>query len=568
MALGLAAVGCSHEIGGGEADLRAQIIAEYNEMFIKTFGRPAADQDWGFGTSGTRSLFGEYWNGIHNATASSKVPCGVNWTDTISYEIPSGTETVTADTKFISGTDYYVPSTFNGKVKFADNYNGNIYVAGKVTGYEGGNQQKVNIYIFEDASWTGGVTSGEIKFYNNGDLILGGSDLQNSNIKYIYNAGSFKYTGSNTNTETYFYSTGTVELTADNVDFKLKSDIHNTMTVKGNIKIQNSTPKYICGIDAAGHNVHNVDGPLVTSNVIADNFSFDGNPIYLTQGGHIDVTTTFTVPNNLCHVYAVEGSTALVEAKNFEFGNKNDFTHTFSNNIYFKVKDGYIKIAGCYDGGVSHDFANVSEYINFDNMHNGNKKNDEYDLAKDRINAGNATGSPACGKAWTVGTPTGGGEPEFLGRVFAEDLTVSEATDFDFTDVVFDVYYDSEKGTYVELLAAGGTLPLYINGDSNHGAEVHAAFGVPTTTMVNTGLATAPVKTIIISSTSKVQPGDIDIYVTKDGVDVKLEAPTGKAASKFCDKKLQWARERQDVDEVMNFTEYVREKAELLNKNK
>jgi hypothetical protein len=38
-----------------------QILASYNQAFLKTFGQPAADQDWGFGTStvaGTRAVSG------------------------------------------------------------------------------------------------------------------------------------------------------------------------------------------------------------------------------------------------------------------------------------------------------------------------------------------------------------------------------------------------------------------------------------------------------------------------------------------------------------------------------
>ena len=102
---------------------------------------------------------------------------------------------------------------------------------------------------------------------------------------------------------------------------------------------------------------------------------------------------------------------------------------------------------------------------------------------------------------------------EQCGRIFAEDLSVSAREDLDFNDVVFDVdvyqnfeegwvyltkvwsdgtkeelpreWYSSKgDGTYsakITLQAAGGTLPLTVAG-----VEVHNAFDVGITTMVNT----------------------------------------------------------------------------------
>ena len=65
-------------------------------------------------------------------------------------------------------------------------------------------------------------------------------------------------------------------------------------------------------------------------------------------------------------------------------------------------------------------------------------------------------------------------DPENPGlRVICEDLTVSEAGDFDFNDLVFDAEYVSANEVKVTLQAAGGTLPLYINGQ-----EVHQLFSI------------------------------------------------------------------------------------------
>lgn len=98
-----------------------------------------------------------------------------------------------------------------------------------------------------------------------------------------------------------------------------------------------------------------------------------------------------------------------------------------------------------------------------------------------------------------------------MGRVFVEDLYNANRADIDYNDAVFDgiiwVDYDvqvtngdkdhpvqinvDQKKYRVEiaLLAAGGTIPLTIAGPTKneHGfGDVHSAFGVGLTTMVNT----------------------------------------------------------------------------------
>lgn len=539
----------------------------YNAAFVNTFGTPAPNQTWGFTSenSSMRSVFDGHWDGVHNSTSSSKVPCGVNWTDTIPFEIPSGVVTVTANTKLVPNTNYYVPANYNGKLNFDNNFNANIYVAGKVTGYDGGNQQTMNVYIFEKASWTGGFTSGKTTFYNNGVLTLGGSDLQNENVSAIYNAGSFTYGGSNTNANTYLYSTGTILLTADYIDFKLKCDVHNTITANGNIKIQNSTAKYICGLNAAGK-VENVDGPLVISTLIANELSFDGNPVYLTKGGHINVATTFSLVNSNSHVYAVTGSNALVETVNFNFGNKNDLTHTFSDNIYFNVT-GRVDVANCHAMGGSHNFNNVEEYLAYDG-HNAGQQ-DEYPLAKERVNNTEVSGVSECGGPWGKTTTTPTPDWTFLCRVFAEDLSATDATDFDFNDVVFDVYYDKNGTTnaaQIQLLAAGGTLPLTVGG-----IEVHGQFGegYGSGIMINTGakanVNNETAKPYLIQNVfiNNDKLDDVNknvvVKVTKFGEEVTLKALQGEPAAKFATTdKVDWPSEREAIEEKYpNFKSWV-----------
>ena len=79
-------------------------------------------------------------------------------------------------------------------------------------------------------------------------------------------------------------------------------------------------------------------------------------------------------------------------------------------------------------------------------------------------------------------------------HVLCEDLTAQDANDFDFNDVVFDVFYVDANTVTIKVLAAGGTLPLRLCGRNDW--EVHTLYNVDVKCMVNTGkkyhVATSP----------------------------------------------------------------------------
>lgn len=130
-------------------------------------------------------------------------------------------------------------------------------------------------------------------------------------------------------------------------------------------------------------------------------------------------------------------------------------------------------------------------------------------------------------------------------RVIAEDLTVAENGDFDFNDVVFDVKYGNPAT--IILQAAGGTLPLYIEGN-----EVHEMFGVSTNTMVNTGAgATKDPVVFSINKTCENEEAvaNIKVEVEKNGERIELVAPVGRVASKICvGVDYDWCTERVDIE--------------------
>ena len=147
--------------------------------------------------------------------------------------------------------------------------------------------------------------------------------------------------------------------------------------------------------------------------------------------------------------------------------------------------------------------------------------------------------------------------PKLDYRIIAEDLSVEDASDFDFNDVVFDVKmnYPNYGEHTIILQAAGGTLPLKV-GES----EVHDLFGVSTTTMVNTGagVSKAPVTFTYVKHITNVN--EIPVTVQKNGQWIELEALKGKVASKICVKPIyRWCDERKSIDTVYpNFSQWVR----------
>ena len=145
-------------------------------------------------------------------------------------------------------------------------------------------------------------------------------------------------------------------------------------------------------------------------------------------------------------------------------------------------------------------------------------------------------------------------DPEgFVCRIIAEDLTVGENSDFDFNDVVFDVYW-SGGVTTIRLLAAGGELPLYI-GSVDDAHEVHKLFGFPNSyPLINTnwknGKTANPVEfTISGTYSNRAACKNIPIYVTKKGENIQLKADQGKVASMVAvGLDYEWCDEREDID--------------------
>lgn len=169
-------------------------------------------------------------------------------------------------------------------------------------------------------------------------------------------------------------------------------------------------------------------------------------------------------------------------------------------------------------------------------------------------------------------------------RIIVEDLSISERSDFDFNDVVFDVCHNG----ILIIRAIGGELPIYIGAENAN--EVHAACKIPLSGntnqgknshrfMMNTGWQSDANSKVYEGIDYHADLGHIDlkrtfntpadaleigIWVHKNGENIKLKAPRGKVASMVCvGTDYEWCAERQDIDDkyhkggVKLFHEYV-----------
>ena len=196
---------------------------------------------------------------------------------------------------------------------------------------------------------------------------------------------------------------------------------------------------------------------------------------------------------------------------------------------------------------------------------------DGFSIADNIYAAGFKSGKPSITIPQTTCSPGfQGGDP--LYRVIAEDLSASEAGDFDFNDVVFDVVKAEGGVTTLKLICAGGVLPLRVRGANQaEGTEIHSLFGEnePNANgqykMYNTGAGPDkdPVEfTIEGEYTTPEQIKNIIIEVQKDNAWRELTATRGKAACKILvDDTFKPVAERRNIaDENGNFTDYVQGK--------
>ena len=171
-----------------------------------------------------------------------------------------------------------------------------------------------------------------------------------------------------------------------------------------------------------------------------------------------------------------------------------------------------------------------------------------------------------CNPGYTPGTPASAPtpapavvptEPTMYYFYAFEDLGVTD--DFDFNDVVLAVTAPANGTSDIYLMAAGGTLPTVVKLDGTQvGAEVHAAFEVGTTTMVNT---TAKSKDFVRlgQATGVTDASNLPLTIvvtntvgqsTEVAAPVRGEAPLMIRVAGDTSGKWFWAKERVNISDA------------------
>ena len=622
----MAVSSCSHDDYYYSPEKAEQAVNEsYAAAFEKAFGKVGTQVDWGFSSkkAGARAITRagegfettiEFPEDCDASNFLEEVPAGVNKLPTDgagagNYYIDETTTQVHTHTGksniYVTGTvDLSADDTNAQSFKFGPSITSEIYLLKGAT-LKLGEQSAINlnvyaIYIAEGATLE---TAGLLKV--------------NSNTK-VYNHGTIKAKTFEVNTSSFLYNVGTLEAESVNVESNY-SKIVNDGTIKAATTVVN-----------AGAVQNNADWTVTGTTKINSNNSGWINNDHWTTNDYAYIGGSENVINN-CYLWvkndfemnisSVKGAFKIsndggVVTKNF-FGGRDSSTGAISgpfkivmgNGVVFKVEEtaqfesGRSSVGDSYEYGIfgpaTGDYAvfqakdivreatladtwgavtyggnlYVSAETHFAQGNDGYAPHkfifaqDGFSIESNIYAAGFNAGTPAVKIPETPCCPGFNGD-EAVYRVIAEDLSASEASDFDFNDVVFDVLKAENGKTTLKLICAGGVLPLRVRGANEaEGNEVHQLFGgTPNANgeyqMYNTGAGptVAPVEfTVDGEYTTPEEIKNIIIEVFKSGTWMELRATTGEAACKILvDDTFIPVRERRNIaDENLKFTDYV-----------
>ena len=535
-----------------------KFLQAYESAFIEVFGTPAANQTWGFGNAAasrmTRANEGEtvpqtepYHNMNHNEWADPDKEFG-------GYVVP---DPLTADQKAVVAAYFQtVPN-----LTYKDPELRHFFVQQV---YKGGNTTVRNT--------TEGVTAANNSKYDSNNMNLLSVGQNNIHINN-FNAGSCSTSDVLNNGQHVGGTTHEDQITLMvNIDDTSCFGYHET----GSSTQHNNKAALVSWQTI--RDWANANG--LNGNCLADNWnrSFLGFDLAIKEGAQAqsDVAAKYN-DGPESYFYAKIGGEIVTIDGNANILSDNQNIYYLSTNTNMYVAAEYKTIS---DGQIQAEYRVNGQYIG---------KYIDVDYLMSLINDGWLPVKDKCFREWVkVGKSDGyysdwivtltkaerqipEDKPDY--RIIAEDLTVADSgNDFDFNDVVFDVYYDKNDDTKatVRLQAAGGTLPLEIRDAAGVAHEVHEVYGVKTTDMVNTGAG--PNKNdkfyefeVTINKNDLAGDDGLKIFVNKGGNNpeqlnfIELTAEVGHVAAKVkVDDTYVWCRERVDIETVyQNFPDYV-----------
>lgn len=613
---------CSHDkYLYSEEKVEQNYNEKYAAAFEKAFGKVGSNVDWGFSSkrANTRALtraastYADYKGNLNptitfptDCDASNfldAVPEGVNRLPSwgggagnyyIDAETPSVSTYAGASTIYVTGTvDLSDSDTDANSPKFAPDY-------------------RSAIYLIEGATLKLGEVSA-ITLNVDAIYIAAGATLETSgllkanNSTKIYNHGTIKVGTFETNVSGFLYNVGTLEAGSVNAESNASRIVNDGTITATNVTVnagavQNNAEWNVTGTTEINSNN---SGWVNNGHWTTYDYAYIGGSENVINNCFLEVENDFAM-----NISSDQGSFKIdagcgVLTKYFDGGRTSSgavagpFKIVMGENAVFTVEETALFECGI-DGEAGYGIYSISpteyavfqakdivrdSYLASTNSHGavtygGNLyisaethfaqdsdnsfiyEQDGFSIANNIYAAGFKSGKPNINIPETVCNPGFiGGSP--LYRVIAEDLSASEAGDFDFNDVVFDVVKAEGSKTTLRLICAGGVLPLRVMG-----IEVHGLFGQATPNekgeyqMFNTGAGpnVDPVEFEINGEyTTPEQIKNIKIEVYKNGSWMELKATRGEAACKILvDDTFVPVPERRNIaNENKKFTDYV-----------
>ena len=493
----------------------AQIQESYNQAFIQTFGQPAANQDWGFGSAAalTRSenANANEWADPNKAYGGLKVPPPLTdeqkavvikyfqITPNLGYEDPHW-------------TNYFMQQVYKGHSSPREGYSPEAYLAANGSTYLYASDYMDHLAAID------GTFVDHINNFNHGDCSTNGSVLDNggnANDGPFHSDKIMYMKESTTKSFGYYNSNGSVRRT----EYTGLVSYKTIMAALGSEAdcLEDGWNRSFMGFD-----FEQMVGPEIYAKGVSRQDE-NGNWQW-----YADEYAMFEWKGQKYHMLVAEQN--MYCGTPLEISDAQVQEDGFIDNLlaqgYLPVTGGankkWVKVGGCADGYFSDWIVTLTE-----------------------------------AKTGTTPPPS-----ELVVRIIAEDLNAKakdseaakdgiEDSDWDFNDVVFDVRYTSETTAMVKIVGAGGILPLYVDGHEVHellgqkGPDEEGFYKIQ-----NSGTS----EEFEVTNINKSNKGsDIPVFVkrpTTSGGDVTLElkAPVGQPAAKICVKPtFKPCAERQDI---------------------